>query len=534
MKKIFVTVIALVLALSMCLGCDTANNPPESSPLTSTPEASTPQASTPQASTPVASSPQASTPVASTPEASTPGASTPEASDPAASTPEESGAIDPPKSTASLNGVDISEYTIVYAAGALDYTSRAAQYIRDQILARTGAELEIALDNQGKGTFAHEIVVGETNRDISNALDARTDGVEFALLSAGDHIAMEGDYFVIAAAAYYFIETYVPGETFETAVPTETTVCLPIVEDAKNFIFLIGDGMGLYQTQLFDVMSATSQTDYSDGESQFYGYMLPYMGFARTWSLSGLTDSAAAGTALATGYKTINGYIGRDRNLKNVTSLTEIAGSLGMATAVMSTEPQTGATPSSFSAHANNRNDSSVILSSQAALTAKYGTIIKCNFDVYTAFALRTMENAITGTLDELSKNEKGFFLMYEEAHIDKHCHSNDINKTFKALVRFNQAIGLFMEYAFYNPDTFLLITADHETGGLLPNNNGGFSYSHGNHSSHFVPVFTYGDGGELFHDVTIENIQIPKTIASFWGETIIGSNNDKHPALTD
>ena len=522
MKKITLTVISLLLALVMCLGCDSQIPGPGSTPEV-TPEA-----------TPGVTTPEASTPASSTPEASTPGASTPEASAPAASTPDGTDIIVPPELSASLNGVDISEYTIVYGHGALDYTVRAAEYIRDQILARTGAELEIAVDNQGKGTFDHEIVVGETNRDISDALDAKTDGVEFALMSSGGHIAMEGDYFVIAAAAYYFIETYVPDSIFETAVPTEATICLPIVEDAKNFIFLIGDGMGLYQTQLFDIMNAKSSTDYSDGESQFYGYMLPYMGFARTWSLSGLTDSAAAGTALATGYKTINGYIGRDQNLKDIPSLTEIAGSLGMATAVMSTEGKTGATPSSFSAHANNRSDSSDIILSQAALTDKYGTIIKCSFDVYTAFALRTMEKAITGTLDELSKNEKGFFLMYEEAHIDKHCHSNDINKTFKAMVRFNQAIGLFMEYAFYNPDTFLLITADHETGGLLPNDNGGFSYSHGNHSSQYVPVFTYGDGGELFHDVTIENIQIPKTIASFWGEAITGSNNAKYPALTD
>ena len=61
-------------------------------------------------------------------------------------------------------------------------------------------------------------------------------------------------------------------------------------------------------------------------------------------------------------------------------------------------------------------------------------------------------------------------------------------------------------------------------------NGDGSMTVGHGNIKS----VFTYGDGGELFHDVTIENIQIPKTIASFWGETIIGSNNDKHPALTD
>ena len=74
------------------------------------------------------------------------------------------------------------------------------------------------------------------------------------------------------------------------------------------------------------------------------------------------------------------------------------------------------------------------------------------------------------------------------------------------------------MEYAFYHPNTFVLITADHETGALLPDGNGGYAYNSGNHSSANVPVFAYGEGGELFHGKTIENIQIPQTIASFMG----------------
>jgi len=429
-----------------------------------------------------------------------------------------------------LNGIDISEYTIVYGNNCSDYTFRAVEYVKDAIFTRTGIELETAPDNAGKGTFDHEIVIGETNREISKTLDADTAGVQFAMLADGGHIAMEGDYFVIAAAAYYFVDTYVNGDG--TAVPETVTVCDPIVKEADNYIILIGDGMGVNQTKLFNIMTPSLYTDYSDGEDIFYGYMLPYQGYARTNSLSGVTDSAAAGTALATGYKTVNGYIGKDRNLNDVLSLTEIAASLGKATAVMSTEPQTGATPSSFSAHANNRNYTSDILASQQTLVSRYGTVIKCNYDVYTAFAMRTLEEAIAGTLDTLSKDRDGFFLMYEEAYIDKHCHGNDMTNAFMAMVRFNQAIGLFMEYAFYNPNTFVIITADHETGGLLQNGNGGFYYTYGDHTAQDVPVFAYGKGGELFDGKTVENVQIPKTVAALWGYEITADDNGLYPAL--
>ena len=204
-----------------------------------------------------------------------------------------------------------------------------------------------------------------------------------------------------------------------------------------------------------------------------------------------------------------------------------------MATAVMSTEAQTGATPASFSAHAQSRNDSETILATQATLVEQYGTIIRCNYNHFTESQVKGIEAGINETLDSLSVNENGFFLMYEEAYIDKYCHSNDINNTFKTMVRFNQAIATFMEYAFYNPDTFVLITADHETGKLLPDGSGSYSYGSGDHTAMYVPVFTYGCGGELFDGRVIENVQIPKTIASFWGYTLNGTNIDKYPVLT-
>ena len=428
-----------------------------------------------------------------------------------------------------LNGEELSKYTIVYSSSP-DYNKRAAQYIQSAVEERTGLELEIVTDKAEKTDF--EIVVGECKRDISEALDANTQGVEFAIMADGTNIAMEGDYFVIAAAAYYFVETYITGDLFSSQVPEEITVCEPIVKEAKNFIFLIGDGMGEYQTLLHQVCDKRNARTISDGEDIFYGYMLPYIGRARTNSLSGTTDSAASGTALATGYKTKNGYVGKNSSLKDVTSLTELAASLGKATAVMSTEASTGATPASFSAHANSRDDSTAILNSQAKLKANNKTIIKCDFNTYTKDGIKGIENNVNSVLEQLSKDEDGFFIMYEEAHIDKHSHNKDMNNTFLALSRFNQVIGVFMEFAFYNPDTFLLITADHETGNLLPNGSGGFTYGSGSHSPQYVPVFAYGEGAEVFHSTVVENVQIPMTIAKMWGVNNFGDPNSAYKSL--
>ena len=115
---------------------------------------------------------------------------------------------------------------------------------------------------------------------------------------------------------------------------------------------------------------------------------------------------------------------------------------------------------------------------------------------------------------------------MYEEAYIDKHCHGNNITKTFQAVVRFNQAIAMFMEFAFYNPETLVLITADHETGRLLPNEEGELAYNHDDHTEADVLVFAYGQGAELFDGVTIENIQIAHTIAALMGDENFGDQS--------
>jgi len=99
------------------------------------------------------------------------------------------------------------------------------------------------------------------------------------------------------------------------------------------------------------------------------------------------------------------------------------------------------------------------------------------------------------------------------------------------AMLRFNQAIGQFMEFALYHPDTFLLITADHETGDLIYDSER-YIFKYYNHTARDVPVFAYGMGAEVFNGRTVENVQIPKTIAALWGQALAADTDDMYPCL--
>lgn len=431
-----------------------------------------------------------------------------------------------PASSSSLNDIALGDFSIVYAEDAYGYNERAAQYIQSEIQSRTGLNLTVQKDTDSNpGTC--EIVVGDTSREISSRLEPVADSVQFNILAEDNQIALEGEYFVIAAAAYYFINTYVPENNHNAVIPKEVTTHSPIVETPDNYILMIGDGMGQNQTLLFEALE--NNREYGHGEDTFFGYYLPYSGFSRTASLSGTTDSAAGGTALACGIKTINYYVGQDKDHNPVQSLTELAGSLGMATAVMSTEVNTGATPSAFSAHADDRKDSATIIPSQGQLKQQYGTIIECGYDYYNTNGVKNICKKVTSTLNTLSEDPDGFFMMYEEAHIDKHCHNNEIGKTFDAVIRFNRVIALVMEYAFYHPNTMVIITADHETGGLTRTESG-FAYTYDDHTNADVLLFAYGMGAELFDGITVENIQIPMTIASFMGVQNFGDQSQFKP----
>lgn len=419
-------------------------------------------------------------------------------------------------SNQTLNGVDVRRYSIVYSFEAPDYCKRAADYIQAQIKERTGVTLPVR--EASGGTYSHEIIVGDTDRELSQEITPKTNKMEFYFLADENHIAINADYFIIAAAAYYFVETYIPGETFHSEIPQEVKTATPITQKANNYVFLIGDGMGFVHTRMFSYMDVPESPTFYDGEDVFYGYYFPYQGRVITNSLSGVTDSAAAGTALSTGYKTTNGRIGKDKDGNDLQSLTELAASKGMATAVMSTDTLNGATPASFFAHAMDRGDTEDITNCSAE-KIQSGTIITCGLDGDISY-----QKKITDTLTELEKNENGFFIMYEEGHIDKHSHSNDKRSTFNSVIRFNQAIGVFMEYAFYHPDTLVIITADHETGGLTASGMNNLEYTSTGHTGAEVPIFGYGQGAEAFKNCWMENNEIPKTIADLWGISNFGS----------
>ena len=111
--------------------------------------------------------------------------------------------------------------------------------------------------------------------------------------------------------------------------------------------------------------------------------------------------------------------------------------------------------------------------------------------------------------------------------------HNNNMENTFEALVRFNQVIARFMEYAYYNPDTAVIITADHETGSLAPGSNGEYAYGSDEHSGADVPAFAHGYGMSVFNGETVENVQIPKTFAALMGVKDFGDQSS-YPSLVE
>ena len=452
---------------------------------------------------------------------------------------------------AKLNGVNIEDYKIVYSAAELDYNLRAAEYIQAQILKKTGRTVEIVEDDTAE--TANEILVGETNRSLSASLTAPGNlQMKFSLQANGTKIAMEADYFIIAGAAYYFVDTFIGKTNFENTVPSEKQELTPITKKAKNYIFLIGDGMGYMQTRFFEKFGASPTTGtygFGDGEDVFYGYYFPYQGESKTCNVFGtITDSAAGGTALATGYKTVNGYVGRDMLENDITNLSELAWGMGKAVGIMSTEGSDGATPASFSAHTSGRYDNEVITDQDALEAQGYLFVERYRssadaanavFKSFTAEEFTRWDAKVQNGLNKLAQDPDGFFMMYEEAYIDKNCHNDDQQNAYRTVYRFNQHIANFMEFAMYNPDTFVLITADHETSGL----NEDFVATQFNlppdvgcdHSLQNVPVFAYGVGGELFNNVVAHNTSIGRTFAHLMTNGNADDFGDpQYPILTE
>lgn len=316
----------------------------------------------------------------------------------------------------------------------------------------------------------------------------------------------------------------------------------------KNVVVMIGDGMGPAQVYSL-ILTCKEKTSFE---------RFPYTGFSITKSASNeITDSAAGGSAIANGNKTNNGVVGMTSDSIPVPSMLEILAEKGKKTGVVVTCSVTHATPADFIAHNISRKNNEEIaleISDKEKLDVlfgggkKYFTERKDNEDliekmwkkgwnIYDSLPQITDNNARTMVLTcrkhmkkasergdylpkatakalEMLDNEKGFFLMVEGSQIDFACHDNDSATMVDEMRDFDQAINVVLDFAEKDQNTLVIVTADHETGGLSIIDPEGkytktnFHFSTGSHSAVFVPVFSYGPGAERFSGV-MDNTEI-------------------------
>ena len=320
----------------------------------------------------------------------------------------------------------------------------------------------------------------------------------------------------------------------------------------RNVILLIGDGMG---------QGAVNSGMYANGGSLTLTN-LRTIGYVRTQSADNFTtDSAASGTAYATGVKTNNGYLGKNPAKENVTNIPEYLAPLGYVSGVVSTDDLNGATPAAFFAHQAARGDkeeiwadlpaSSLIfasagtqsvfeglpLATQDAIKGRYSVVYN-PFDPSVARSERLVYlpqsvgsdrgNYLPSTtemaIDYLAKRaKKGFFLMVEGARIDKYEHSNEFDGTVREMLDFDQAIEAAIRFAEKDGHTLVIISADHETGGTILSRAtpaDGFAmgvFASRGHTPMMVPLFAYGPRSGEFGCVQ-ENSDVANKILQILG----------------
>lgn len=306
-------------------------------------------------------------------------------------------------------------------------------------------------------------------------------------------------------------------------------------QPVKNIILLIGDGNGLSQI--------SSSVLANNGELTLT--QLKKIGFIKTASADDFTtDSAAAGTALATGEKTNNRAIGVNTEGKPLTNLTELLSEKGFKTGIITTDEITGATPSAFYAHQKDRGMAEAIaedlLQSKLDFFAGGGAKYYPNQNVFKIaesiddieenkaerlgffMAKGGVPSVLSGRNNLLPKtvenalafinSEKPFFMMIEGAQIDKFGHFNETDGIVTEGIDFDKTITKVLQFADNNPGTLVIITADHETSGFsIPQGNiknheieGDFT-TH-DHTATMVPVFAYGPYSDVFQGVYENN----------------------------
>ena len=351
---------------------------------------------------------------------------------------------------------------------------------------------------------------------------------------------------------------------------------VPVEKKAKNIILLIADGMSLSQVTSYRLLKGGPDARLSMDKFPISGIVLTHSADAI------VTDSASSATAFSTGQKTNNGALGLDQNKEVLENLTEKIHDYGFVSSLISTSEITHATPAAFASHVDLRwktdeiskqmMDSNVMtilgggrhffiteemggkredgLNLMEQVKASHTVLTKkeelTNFDasnkgkIVGLFAdehLRDIEKpenhssepttsemldfAINRSLNFNQNGCRGFFIMVEGSQVDWAGHANNVDYLVQEMKDFDDAVSMAYKFAKENKDTLVVVTADHETGGLLiepetPTNytspevkfsfNTGIGY--GSHTGVPVPVYAYGPGSQNFTG-TLDNTDI-------------------------
>ncbi|NDW12573.1 alkaline phosphatase [Bacteroides sp. 214] len=294
---------------------------------------------------------------------------------------------------------------------------------------------------------------------------------------------------------------------------------------AKYVFYFIGDGMGVNQVNTTEVYLSELQGN-TVGVVPLQFTQFPVAGMATTFSAThSVTDSAAGGTALATGQKTYNGAIGVGTEYERITTIAERAKQSGKKVGIATSVSIDHATPASFYAHQTSRSKYYEIamdipasnfdffagggfirpttsyekkeMPSIYPILEEAGYTIARGYDDYKAkaasakkmilmqqegkdpgcipYVLDRKEDDLTlpqitqSAIDFLMKdNKKGFFLMVEGGKIDWACHSNDAHTVVTEVIDMDEAVKIAFEFYKKHPrETLIVISADHETGGV-------------------------------------------------------------------
>lgn len=418
----------------------------------------------------------------------------------------------------SINGTSINEYKIVYSKSSDLVTYFTAVALSNYLYDNAGIKLEVIDDS--KAATEYEILVGATNRPESNiGIDLGTD--KYSLSINGKKIVLAGDHRMVAGAAGALVDLFkADGKAVDvTTLATAPAASTYNFKKATSGIMMIGDGMSAVH------FAAAIDTKVI---SEFVADTLPYKSECTTASYSVLhsgkayTDSAASATALAGGYKTINSYLGVDHKKKEQQNIRELAHSTGAKTAVVTTDKITGATPGGFLYHYPDRN-------ATTELQKQHDDLVKKGAVNYTYGAGANNKVSLVPYTQEalsiIAAENSPFFIMIEEAYIDKNSHNNDLTKTTKSVKNYDEVIAYCIAYTMIRGDVMLVITADHDCGNLSQKANGDYVYNSDNHTNKNVPVFALGDGAaELINKSVIDNTDIPKAFAKIFGSTNFGS----------